>query len=305
MQAHYASKLRSHLSSDPEKVDSVILVDSTWIIHRSYHTHSSVYTDVNGVKVFAGDIFGYTKTIMDIVGSRPASAVILCCDAATNFRKQKYPHYKAQREKKADVMDKCMEALETVSLLPSVFVAAWSGYEADDLIYTHAKIFSEQGMLVTVFSRDNDLAQTLQFPGVTVQHSFAKGADVYDKSYAIDRYGVGPDKLLMFRALTGDSSDNLKGYLRFPRKFAKEIAESCSSFEDIMEKAETGIWKKRGRWINAIKAEPKSLKQNLDIMRLRFVKEAPIMRVTPTEKHMHYYKLQRFKSFYESYPAGE
>ena len=48
-------------------------------------------------------------------------------------------------------------------------------------------------------------------------------------------HGVGPDKLVLFRAVAGDSSDNIKGVPRFPRELLKEIVNQSETLDDIFK----------------------------------------------------------------------
>jgi len=98
-----------------------------------------------------------------------------------------------------------------------------------------------------------------------------KGADLIDYSTARNIFeGVTPDNLAKYRAIIGDTSDNLKGYPRFRKANAVIIAENFDVADDglVLKKGATF----NSRWnsfLNVIYDDFSIFKNNYDIMKLR------------------------------------
>ena len=93
-------------------------------------------------------------------------------------------------------------------------------YEADDLIATYVEQILNEGAKVTIVSSDKDLMQL-----------FKKKVRIYDpmknkfisNDDVINKFGVGPDKVIDVQSLAGDSTDNVPGVPGIGVKTAAEL----------------------------------------------------------------------------------
>jgi 5'-3' exonuclease len=131
------------------------------------------------------------------------------------------PEYKANRpEKDAAVlaeMDRCKQALRDGGYL----LWAADGFEADDVIATAAHAAAKAGHPFCIASADKDLLQLLALPGSSAlrTHTWAM---VTAKDVVV-KYGIEPEGLGDWLALTGDKSDNIKGCPGVGEKRATEL----------------------------------------------------------------------------------
>ena len=103
---------------------------------------------------------------------------------------------------------RCLEMMEAFNI--PVFSA--EGYEADDVIGTLAVQAAAQGIDTHIVTLDSDLVQLIQ-PDVTLymMRPYQRDHVVYDRESAIERYGFEPTRMTDYKALRGDSSDNIPG----------------------------------------------------------------------------------------------
>lgn len=151
----------------------------------------------------------------------PGALVAICLDRGRSFRKDMLPEYKAQRPDKDQAvlaeMDRCKEALRDAGYL------LWGadGFEADDVIATAAHAASAAGHPFCIASADKDLLQLLALPESsqlrTHQWTMVTAKDV------VAKFGVEPEGLGDWLALTGDASDNIKGCPGVGEKRATEL----------------------------------------------------------------------------------
>ncbi len=175
-------------------------------------------------------------------------------DSGLSFRHEKYPAYKATREKLTEELqadfDRGMERIRTILDAYRIPILTLPGYEADDVIGTLAIKGVEAGVNVIVVSGDKDFQQLVR-PGVWLLNPGRGGpASVEEQWVGVengsDRLGVPPDRVTDYLALVGDSSDNVPGVHGIGEKGAQELVQMYGSIESILAHVHE-ITKKRPR----------------------------------------------------------
>jgi 5'-3' exonuclease len=140
---------------------------------------------------------------------------------------------------------------------------------------------------IAIYSNDRDLCQCIDHNTIMCK-KLGKGRNWIIPSETIttgvveEMYkGVGPRGLALFRSLTGDSSDNIKGYMRFPKKVAEVIANDYVLSNPVPDKEGVLVGTKflypikesprdiDKKWLKVIQDEPSKLFGNYAIMRLK------------------------------------
>jgi DNA polymerase-1 len=150
--------------------------------------------------------------------------------------------YKADREHDYRVDVEMDELLDMCSLVDGVFTCYDPDYEADDVI---GSVVQEVYRLckknnipkrINILSTDKDMYQLIRDDESVPIHSilkFSNPPEIVDESVVRDKFnGVSPKDLVKFRAIVGDSSDNLSGYYRFRKANAAIIAENFDYDEE-------------------------------------------------------------------------
>ncbi len=175
-------------------------------------------------------------------------------DSGLSFRHEKYPAYKATREKLSDELqhdfDRGMERICELLDAYRIKVLACPGYEADDVIGTLAQQGVEQKVNVVVVSGDKDFQQLVR-PGIWLLNPGRGGASAVEEQWvgmenASERLGVPPNRVTDYLALVGDSSDNVPGVKGIGDKTARELVEIYGDLEAIIAAAPS-LTKKRPR----------------------------------------------------------
>jgi DNA polymerase-1 len=110
-----------------------------------------------------------------------------------------------------------------------------TGYEADDLIGTIARDAAAKGVEVFIVTADKDM---LQLVDEQIKIYDPMKDRVLDAAYVREKFGVGPERVTEFMALTGDASDNIPGIKGVGEKTAKELLSSFESLDDLLEHPE-------------------------------------------------------------------
>ena len=210
----------------------LLLIDVNAVFHRS----RSALTRTMGEMVTSGGIpvtgtFGTLNTIFSVIEKGEYDCVIPCFDAGGNFRKKLDETYKGNREKSslahyADMSLLVEEVLPTLGFSP----VGVKGWEADDVIATISRN-SPAYREVHILSVDADLLQLVGNRVKVILFNSVKKTKVYDIDGVVDKFGVYPAEVKYFKALCGDSSDNVAGIKGIGPKTAVKIIEECRPTE--------------------------------------------------------------------------
>jgi DNA polymerase-1 len=164
-------------------------------------------------------------------------------DAGLSFRHERYPAYKATRERlepeqQAD-FDTGIERVREILDAYGVPVLELDGFEADDVIGTLARQAGAQAVETVIVSGDKDFVQLVR-PGVKILNPWhgRPGRTTekwYDEVSAPDRLGVAAERVVDYLALLGDSSDNVPGVKGIGEKTAHALIEKWGPLERILE----------------------------------------------------------------------
>src|SRR5947199_4706662 len=164
-------------------------------------------------------------------------------DSGLSFRHERYPAYKATREKLTEELqsdfDRGMDRISEMLDAYRIPILALPGYEADDVIGTLVAKSVAAGVNAVVVSGDKDFQQLVR-AGVWLLNPGRGGSANVEEHWvsmdnAEDRLGVPPEFVTDYLALVGDSSDNIPGVRGIGDKAAAELVEHYRHVESMLE----------------------------------------------------------------------
>ncbi len=215
----------------------LLLIDANSIIHRSFHALPPL-TAPGGAP--SGAIYGIASVLLKLWREEKPDYVAALFDRPEpTFRDEKYKEYKAQRPPAAsELISQIIEAHNLFNVF-NVKTFEKPGYEADDLIATFAETFKkEKDVQVVILTGDRDTLQIVEGDHVVVQ-TFNKGVSdttIYNEKAVIEKYGLAPDQMIDYKALVGDTSDNIKGVPGIGPKTAVDLVKRFGTVKKMFEK---------------------------------------------------------------------
>ncbi len=217
---------------------TLLLFDANSIIHRSFHALPP-FTGPDGQPT--GALYGIASILLKLWREeRPDFATALFDRPEPTFRDKIYAEYKAQRPQAASEL--IAQIIEARYLFEAFGVKTFemAGYEADDLIATFAEKFKglklkDEGLRIIILTGDRDTLQLVEDGKVYVRN-FNKGISdttTYDEKAVFEKYSLRPDQLVDYKALVGDSSDNVKGVPGIGPKRALELIRKFGTIENL------------------------------------------------------------------------
>ncbi|MCF7812744.1 hypothetical protein K9M59_04105 [Candidatus Gracilibacteria bacterium] len=214
---------------------SIILIDGNSLMHRSYYGVNKGFIPLYEGKPI-GMVYGFASTLLHIIEQfRPDGLMVTFDTKEKTFRHEMDADYKAHREKAPDDFYEQIPYVYTLLehfCIPSLDLP---GYESDDIIGTISQKAAKKEYSVKIFSNDHDFLQLVSEKIKLIKFNGGKNLLEYGPEQTFSRYGVSPQQIIDFKALTGDSSDNYKGIEGIGPKTATSLLQKYEHLEGIYE----------------------------------------------------------------------
>ncbi|HTK14451.1 MAG TPA: DNA polymerase I [Xanthobacteraceae bacterium] len=217
--------------------DHVFLVDGSGYIFRAYHALPPLTRKSDGLQVNA--VLGFCNMLWKLMRDmkpeeKPTHLAVVFDKSEHTFRNEMYAEYKAHRpEAPSDLIPQFGLIREAVRAF-DIPVLEQSGFEADDLIATYARLACEAKATTTVVSSDKDL---MQLVGPTVMMYDTMKDKRIGPAEVVEKFGVPPEKIIEVQALIGDSVDNVPGVPGIGVKTAAQLIGEYGTLEELLERA--------------------------------------------------------------------
>ncbi|MBI3261099.1 hypothetical protein HYZ64_01860 [Candidatus Berkelbacteria bacterium] len=211
--------------------DKLLLFDGNALVHRAYHALPPM-SSPDGRLVNA--VYGFMVSLLSAIALHEPTYVVVAFDVAgKTFRNKLYLEYKATRQKADQALYDQIPIIQKLLEDMNVPIYGAAGFEADDVLATIAK--QAKGVETIIVTGDNDALQLVN-DHVKV-YSVSRGvklAVTYDARAVEDRYGIPPERLVDYKALAGDASDNVKGVPGIGPKRATELVREYGAVENMI-----------------------------------------------------------------------
>ena len=212
----------------------VFIIDGYGQIYRSYFAFmNNPLKDKSGNNVSA--VYGFFNTMMSLVRQYAPEYLVVAMDSrGKTFRHELYDQYKANREKTPEDLHAQVPVID--SFLDAMHIPHFErvGMEADDIIATIARKASSEGIQTVMVTGDKDLLQLVK-EDVLALRPPRKGEKEYqmcgsEEVKAI--FGVGPEQIVDFLTILGDSSDNVPGINGIGEKGAVKLLSEYGTLDN-------------------------------------------------------------------------
>jgi DNA polymerase-1 len=213
---------------------ALCLIDGYSIVYRGYFAFLKKPL-LNPQGKNSSSVFVFFRTLFQLVRERTPGYLAVAMDSRVpTFRHERYPEYKANREKAPDDMHAQVPVIEEILAALGVSCLRADGFEADDLIATLAEQCRAAKRPCWIFSGDKDI---LQLIGGNVrllaQERGMTDIAEYSREKVFELRGVYPEQIVDFLALTGDASDNVPGVPGIGEKTAQKLLARYGSVDEI------------------------------------------------------------------------
>jgi DNA polymerase I len=233
----------------------LMLVDGHGLAYRAYHAMPESMATADGEPTNA--VFGFTSMLLDALRDHQPDYVIVSFDVGRTFRHDEFEDYKAHRAPMPDDLRHQIDRMHEVLHALNIPIHSKDGYEADDVIGTIARIAGETLDEVLIVTGDSDLLQLADGKAKILLPGRPRFSDfrLFDREAVEKRFGFEPERIPEFKALVGDTSDNIPGVPGVGAKTATNLMQAYGTLEELQQHLDE---------VKPARAQ-NSLKENFDI----------------------------------------
>ena len=223
-----------------------MLIDGPSLVYRGYFALPPLTTS-DGTLVNAA--FGFLQIVLrGMQDVKPDYAIVSFDLGKPQFRFDAYPDYKKGRPSMPDDLRSQFPIVREIAAMMGMPIRELEGYEADDVIGTLTKEATAAGIDTMIVSGDLDGMQLIDDHVRLLTTRMGVAATViYDEARVMERYGLRPDQMLDYKALKGDTSDNIPGVPGVGEKTASQLLQQFGTLDGIYERLDEVKGKLRDR----------------------------------------------------------
>ena len=210
---------------------TLYLIDGSSYIFRAYfairHLSTSKGFPTNAIYGFTSMMFKFIKDY------NPEYLAVVFDSKERTFRSDIYPLYKANRDVPPDDLIPQFDKIHDVVEAFSIPVIQREGFEADDLMGTIAKRNENENIDIVLVTGDKDFCQLVSDKIKLLDTMKNK---ITDQQEVLNKFGVGPERVIDVLALAGDQVDNIPGVKGIGEKTASKLISEFGSVEKLYKK---------------------------------------------------------------------
>ena len=214
--------------------DKLFILDGHSLAYRAFYALPLGLKTSKGLHTNA--VLGFTNMLLRLLKDKSPDFMVTTFDyPAPTFRHRSYSAYKATREKTPAEMKEQVPLIKDILTAFRITISELEGYEADDLIGTFALQAERLGLAPFIVTADADAYQLLSpRTKLLITRKGITQLEEFNVEKMQERYGLTPSQWVDFKALKGDSSDNIPGVPGIGEKRALQLLKEYGSLENIL-----------------------------------------------------------------------
>ena len=221
----------------------LMIIDGSALIHRAFYAlpllsnKNNVYT--NGVYGFLTMLYKVEEEI------NPDYICVVFDKKGSTFRHEQYEQYKGHRQATPSELVQQFPIIREILDAMNIKYLELSGFEADDIAGTLAKIGEKESMEVVLVTGDKDYLQlATDNTRVLITRKGITEIEEFNRNKIVEVYGITPEQLIDLKGLMGDQSDNIPGVPGIGEKTGLKLLKEYGTIENIYENIENISGKK-------------------------------------------------------------
>ena len=210
------------------------VIDGKSVFYRGYYAMPNLALP-DGTPT--GGVFGFASIAIELIKKLEPDYVAVAWDikgTSADKRLEIFDGYKAGRTKPSDDFYAQLPILREVLEAFNWPLYELDRYEADDIMGTFAVQAKEKGVEACLITGDYDLLQLVDGnTGVYITRTGSTDLVRYDDAAFEEKYGVTVSQFVDYKALVGDSSDNIPGVPRIGPKAAEKLLNTYGDLDGI------------------------------------------------------------------------
>ncbi len=219
--------------------ETLYLIDGHALAYRTYFALTAGGSNTARWRTSQGEptagTFGFASVLLRYLEQDRPDYLMVAFDVGKTFRDELFEEYKGTREKMPEDLRVQIERIRQLVDTFNIPRLEKEGYEADDVLGSIAKKAAAGGLGVKIITGDRDLLQLVDDRIIVTLpegRSLAEARD-YSASDVMEKMGVRPDQIVDYKALEGDTSDNIPGVRGVGKKTAEKLLAEYGTLDEI------------------------------------------------------------------------
>ncbi len=215
----------------------LVLIDGNSLLYRAFFALPPL-TNPQGEVTNAA--YGFTMMLFKVLDEQQPAMMAVAFDLpGPTFRHELFDEYKATRRAMPDELAPQIGMAREILAAMHIPIYEMAGYEADDVIGTLAAQAEQQAIPVLIVTGDLDELQLVSdHVSVMVTRRGITDTHLYDAAAVRERYGLSPGQLADYRALRGDTSDNIPGVPGIGEKTGSQLIREFGTLDNLLANTE-------------------------------------------------------------------
>lgn len=210
---------------------TLLAVDGLNLVRRVYEANPAPDSDDKAKGAVRASLSSLKRAVRE---HQPTHALLAFDAGGHTWRHNLYAAYRQSRKPMPEPLKQALPGLLTQWAELGFCVRQIPGVEADDTVGTVVHKASARGVPCVVLSTDKDLAG-LMSSSVRVRDHFKP--EWRDEAWALKKFGVAPNLIADWLALTGDSVDDIPGVPGVGEKTAARLLNEHGNLEAVLAAA--------------------------------------------------------------------
>jgi 5'-3' exonuclease len=218
----------------------LLTADVPWLLYRSFFALPKSIVGAEGQPVNA--LLGTVNALLGVIeacsAERRPRAIVACVGAEqADYRVELYPPYHAHRDPMPPELAWQWQRAEALLASFDWLVAGSETLEADDVMFSYARVEQDAGGRALLMTGDRDLYGAVSDSVAVLELGKGGTSTELGPAQVRDRYGIEPTLVADLIALRGDPSDGIPGAPGIGAKTAAELLRRYGPLENVLDAA--------------------------------------------------------------------
>ncbi len=217
-----------------DRKENIVIIDGNSLVNRAFYAIQRPMMTKDGL--YTQGVYGFLSMLQKIRTDYDPTHMLVAFDRkAPTFRHLEYGEYKAGRRKMPLELAMEIPVLKDVLSAMGIRMYEIDGFEADDIIGTAAKMAEAEDLPATIITGDRDALQlATDKTRVIITKKGITEFKLYDDAAMMEEYGFDHEQFIDYKALRGDTSDNIPGIPGVGEKTAVKLIRQFGSLEKLL-----------------------------------------------------------------------
>ncbi len=211
--------------------EKLIIIDGNSLLNRAFYA-LPLLTNRDGK--YSNAVYGFANMLIKVITETKPTKICVAFDyGKKNFRHNLYADYKGTRKKTPDELVEQFALARIMLNHMGITYIEKAGIEADDII---GRVAKNTDMKTIIVSGDKDVLQLIdKTTNVWLTRKGISEVEDYDEAKLLEKFSWTPKQVIDFKAICGETSDNIPGVSGIGEKGANSLLNRFGSLDGVYE----------------------------------------------------------------------